>query len=60
MKLNPVKEGTKVLGVPVLNKIGLLLIFFSLGFFGNKEKVAVPRIQRAVVIENQAIIYAST
>ncbi len=58
MRLNPVKEETEVLGVPVLNKIGLLLILFSLGFFGKKEKVDVPRIQRAVVIENQAIVYA--
>ena len=45
------------MGVPVLNKISFLLILLSLGFFGKKEKVVVPRIQRAVVIENQAIIY---
>ena len=45
------------MGVPVLNKVGLILILLSFGFFSKKEKVAVPRIQRAVVVENQAIIY---
>ncbi|MDE0152197.1 MAG: hypothetical protein OXK80_06890 [Bdellovibrionales bacterium] len=44
------------MGVRVLSRI--ILIFLSLGFFGKKEKVDVPRIQRAVVTENQAIIYA--
>jgi len=43
------------LGVRALNKIGLFLILFSLGFFGKKENV--PHIQRAVVTEHQAIIY---
>lgn len=47
-----------VLGAPVLNKVGFLLILFSLGFFGKRENVEAPRIQRAVVIENQAVIYA--
>jgi len=44
------------LGVQALNKIVFFLLF-SLGFFGKKEKLVVPRIQRAVVVENQAIIY---
>lgn len=43
------------MGVPVLSKV--FLIFFLLGFFGKKEKQDVPRIQRAIVTENQAIIY---
>ncbi len=45
------------MGVPVLNKIGLILILFSFGFFGKKKQEPAPRIQRAVVTENQAIIY---
>ena len=43
------------MGAPVLSKI--FLIFFSLGFFGQEEKIDVPRIQRAIVKENQAIVY---
>lgn len=35
----------------------LFFVFFSLGFFGKKETLDVPRIQRAVVTEHQAIVY---
>ena len=55
-RVQPSQRGREVLAVPGLSRI-LFFVFFSLGFFGKKEMLDVPRIQRAVVTEHQAIVY---